>query len=221
MARELQCPNCRARHALADHAHEASFACSSCGRLLRVPDSVRSAPPRRRDATVVAGGGGTAALPAVAAASAKGPSKPMEPSTVSRSLRVLAWAAALVLGGFLTFTAARAVGYLSGDRALDLVLEEGIRRYTVLLPLVPIWAVLTTVFVTLFLDGRRAWRSRRGGRSSSSSAGPAYEPVAAATASVRSPKSGRGAGVASQPLPPRRPTEGRRAGGGQPGRAED
>ncbi len=204
MAQELQCPSCGTRHSLKSHADEVSFSCSSCGRLLRVPTSVRTAPRSGSPdgGTVVDAGGATSVLPVQDAASQPARRR------AGRPLRILAWVAALLLGGFLTFFGARAVGYLSGNRALDLVLNEGIRRYTVLLPLVPIWAAITTVLVTVFLDGRRAWRKRRGAQPSRRSA-----KVAAKKASGYQP-------IESDPVPPPRSTEGRRAGGQRSGRAE-
>jgi len=196
MAQALQCPKCSTKHPLSQHAGEATFACDRCGQLLKVPEQLRAAPrpPRTDDPTIVSQGGGTRVMPAqppagVAPASAR--PRAARPPELSRPWRVAAWVVAVFGGGLLVFVAGRAVGYLSGQRALDVVLSSGVDRYTVLLPLVPIWAVVTTALVSLFIDGGGALARRRRARRS----------VAAA-----------------QEVPPRppRPSEGRRSG--RPGR---
>ncbi|MCU1458080.1 MAG: hypothetical protein JWL73_2172, partial [Actinomycetia bacterium] len=45
MAKALQCPNCGHRHPLSDVADKSSFACVSCGQVLKVPAAYRRSPP--------------------------------------------------------------------------------------------------------------------------------------------------------------------------------
>jgi hypothetical protein len=74
--------------------------------------------------------------------------------------RAIAWVVAVFVGGIIVFVGGRVVGYLDGQRALDVVISSGIRRYFVLLPLVPVWAIVTTVLVTILLDGAPIVRRR-------------------------------------------------------------
>lgn len=188
MGAALQCPKCGAKHSVDRHAGAATFTCTKCGQLLKVPPQFR---PETRgepsaDRTVAASGGSTRVLPsqpppAPPATPRPRRSRPPKPPTV---WRVVAWVVAVLAGGVIVFAGGRVVGYLSGQRALDVVLERGVDRYVVLLPLVPVWAVVTTLLVTLFLDGGSALARRRR---------PAVMPT-------------------DDPPPARRPTEGRRTG---------
>lgn len=196
MAHALQCPKCNTKHPLAEHASQVTFACDRCGQLLKVPQQLRTAPPRSpaSDRTIVSEGGGTRAMPAQPAPEvAPDRVKPRveRPVRPSKLWLAVAWIIAVFGGGLIVFVAGRAVGYLSGQRALDVVLSSGIDRYTALLPLVPVWAVVTTALVTLFVDGGSALVSRRRSRR-----------MAAAAAVT----------AADVPPRPRRPGEGRRSG---------
>jgi len=190
MGQALQCPKCGAKHPLDRHAGATTFVCAKCGQLLKVPAELRTspAPPPSSDRTMAAAGGSTRVL-------AEQPSPTAPDSTRTPRVRatrtkppmvwrVLAWIVAVFAGGLIVFAGGRVFGYLSGQRALDVVLSSGIDRYTVLLPLVPIWAVISTLLVTLLLDGGAALVRRRRSR-----AMPADDPPS-----------------------PRRPSEGRRIG---------
>src|SRR5262249_19676607 len=121
----------------------------------------------------------TSVLPGAAAASASGarptpaaarrprPEGPRVTSDanagpVSLPLRLLAWAAALVLGLVVTVWIARITGWLSGDRLVAVFPGPGgMERYLRVLALAPVWALFTTGLLTLFLDGGRALARRR------------------------------------------------------------
>ena len=192
MRKVLQCPRCGAKHPLTEHAGVASFSCSECGRTLKVPQEVRSSPARPGDdETVVDRDASTAVHPSTppprrARAAVRASAQP------GRIWRLLAWVVGLFAGGLIVFVGGRAIGYLSGQRALDIVISSGFRRYTVLLPIVPVWAVLTTLLVTLLLDGGAAWSRRRSERAAEQAAAP----------------------VPDDPPRPRRTSEGRRTGSG-------
>lgn len=214
MAPALQCPKCGARNGPEAYEGVDAFACPSCGQRLKVPAQLRSSPSAPSRAPVA-----PRAASATASATAPPPSpdgavsgRRPERDRPRAVWRILAWFVAVFLGGFLVFVGGRAVGYLDGQRALDLVVSSGISRYTVLLPLIPIWAVITTVLVTVFIDGGQALARRRRSR-----AVPRRdEPVPASGRGRPAPPPDRGPddhGVADDPPPVRRPGEGRRAGG--------
>ena len=105
------------------------------------------------------------------AASATNPARPAEaprPSVdapradaVALPLRVLAWVVALALGLVVTIWVARVTGWLSGDRLVDVFVGTGIARYIRVIAVAPVWAMFTTLLLTLFLEGGRALARRR------------------------------------------------------------
>jgi hypothetical protein len=74
---------------------------------------------------------------------------------------VLAWVVALALGLVVTIWVARVTGWLSGDRLVDVFVGTGITRYIRVVAVAPVWAVFTTLLLTLFLEGGRALARRR------------------------------------------------------------
>jgi hypothetical protein len=80
---------------------------------------------------------------------------------VALPLRVLAWVAALALGLVVTLWIARVTGWLSGDRLVDVFTQTGLARYIRVIAIAPVWAMFTTLFLTLFLEGGRALARRR------------------------------------------------------------
>lgn len=97
MAKALQCPNCGHRHPLAGVADRSSFACVSCGQVLKVPAAYRRKPsegarpvassaapapapaPRPRDATQTMDRAAVAAAAAAAGAGAVASTPPPPP----------------------------------------------------------------------------------------------------------------------------------------------
>ena len=80
---------------------------------------------------------------------------------VALPLRVLAWVVALALGLVVTIWVARVTGWLSGDRLVDVFVGTGITRYIRVIAVAPVWAMFTTLLLTLFLEGGRALARRR------------------------------------------------------------
>jgi hypothetical protein len=80
---------------------------------------------------------------------------------VARPLRVVAWVVALALGLVVTMWVARVTGWLSGDRLVDVFVGTGITRYIRVIAVAPVWALFTTLLLTLFLEGGRALARRR------------------------------------------------------------
>jgi hypothetical protein len=116
-----------------------------------------------------AGAGTAAAPPAAGVRRARRPTAPAAetatktgPRPVALPLRLLAWAVALVLGLLITGWVARVSGWLSGDRLVDVFTGTGgMERYLRIVALAPAWAVVTTLLLTLFLEGGRALARRR------------------------------------------------------------
>jgi len=74
---------------------------------------------------------------------------------------VLAWVVALALGLVVTLWVARVTGWLSGDRIVDVFTQTGLARYIRVIAIAPVWAMFTTLLLTLFLEGGRALARRR------------------------------------------------------------
>lgn len=189
MAKAIQCPSCGRKHRVATLPDAPTFRCENCGQPLKVPAQFRPSvmassghagqpdPPGapRADATAVLPkeppvAASAAAAPAASRAPtpARRPTPPSPqaeptsaPDTVSRPLRVLAWVVAMVLGLLITLWVARITGWLSGDRLVDVFTQEGWARYIRIIAIAPVWALFTTLWLTLFLEGGRALKRRR------------------------------------------------------------
>jgi hypothetical protein len=74
---------------------------------------------------------------------------------------VLAWVVALALGLVVTIWVARVTAWLSGDRLVDVFVGTGFTRYIRVIAVAPVWALFTTLLLTLFLEGGRALARRR------------------------------------------------------------
>ncbi len=170
MAKSIQCPACGSKHPVTSLPDAPSFRCTKCGQSLKIPAQFRSSveaprhsprpsPPRGRDATAVLPNDG-ARPPRVAkrpvSAVSDEAAKP-----ISRPLRALAWAVALPLGLVVTVWLARATGWLSGDRLVDVFTGTGFARYIRVVAVAPVWAMFTALLLTLFLEGGRALARRR------------------------------------------------------------
>jgi hypothetical protein len=193
MAKAIQCPSCGRKHRVASLPDAPTFKCEDCGQPLKVPAQFRPSvmassrhvpqpdPPRPSEATAVLPERSTPASPAPAArAPAPAPRKPGRPAAASAApvtsdaialpLRLLAWAAALVLGLVVTLWVARVTGWLSGDRLVDVFTDEGWARYIRVIAIAPVWALFTTLLLTMFLEGGRALARRRAEKRAESAA---------------------------------------------------
>jgi hypothetical protein len=180
MSKAIQCPSCGRKHRVAALPDAPTFRCDGCGQPLKIPSQFRPSvmassrhvrPPDspRPESTAVLPNRPVA--PAPVAASAREAARPRTPSrpaaaapesdAVSRPLRVLAWVVALVLGLVITLWVARITGWLSGNRLVDVFLEEGWTRYIRVIAIAPVWAMFTTLLLTLFLEGGKALARRR------------------------------------------------------------
>lgn len=182
MATALQCPECGHRHRL-DGLSGRSFRCESCGRLLKVPESLqgagspagaRAGRARDPDATQVvatAGGGhsgGTGATTAVKVPPSQRPaggSSARAGTRVPRTLRALVWAFALPLGLVPVLLLGRITGFLSINRVLDVYLGGGATRFLPPLVILPFWAAGTATFAHVGIEGIGRVRRRRAGPS--------------------------------------------------------
>ena len=87
----------------------------------------------------------------------------------SRPARLLAWVIALPIALVAVGWPARKAGYLTGQKLLDVIVEHDIGRFVPLLVIVLLWALLTAVLVTLFLEGGTWFAARRAQRRASAS----------------------------------------------------
>jgi hypothetical protein len=141
------------------------------------------APPPRRKRQPVGEDGGTGEMPrdqrpAVSTSRGSGPVKvgPSEPprppaarrgrerSRSSRPSRLLAWVVALPIALVAVGLPARKAGYLTGQKLLDVIVEHDLGRFVPLLVIVALWALVTAVLVTLFLEGGNWLSTRRAQR---------------------------------------------------------
>ena len=79
----------------------------------------------------------------------------------SRTARLLAWVAALPIALVAVGWPARKAGYLTGQKLLDVIVEHDVGRFIPLLVIVALWALVTAVLVTLFLEGAHWFAARR------------------------------------------------------------
>jgi hypothetical protein len=164
------------------------FRCEGCGQRLKVPDQFRPSvmtssrhirppdagssestsvlPPRPapRSRTAAA-----AASPAAAARPRPAPRSPVgavgeqekEKEKASLPVRLLGWAIALPLGLAATLSVARITGWLSGERLVDVFTGTGSARYIRVIAVAPVWALFTTLILSLYLEVGRALARRR------------------------------------------------------------
>jgi len=181
VGKAIQCPSCGRKHGVSGLPDAPTFKCESCGQPLKVPSQFRpsvmassrhvrpSDAPHPESTSVLRSRPAPAAAPvATSAPKAARPAKAPRPSVhaprtdaVALPLRVLAWVVALALGLVVTIWVARVTGWLSGDRLVDVFVGTGITRYIRVIAVAPVWALFTTLLLTLFLEGGRALARRR------------------------------------------------------------
>jgi hypothetical protein len=75
--------------------------------------------------------------------------------------RVLAWIVAVPLAFVVTAWPAYKLGFIKKDDLLDIFVGTGIGRYVRLGIVTLVWAIATALLVQLFVEGGRAWSTRR------------------------------------------------------------
>lgn len=140
MAQALQCPACGHRHRVRAVPAGITFRCRGCGRALRAPAAGA--------AEGTAGRG-------------RSPTRAPPPGAARRARRVVgAWALGVPLGGLVVLALANWTGFVTGSRLIDIMTGTGWVRYWRLAALVPPWALITALLVTVML-GRPARAPRR------------------------------------------------------------
>jgi hypothetical protein len=186
MAKAIQCPSCGNKHRVTNLPDAPTFTCENCGQPLKVPaqfrpsvmDSprhVRQPDPHGADATAVlpprpAPAPAPVPAPAPRPRPARSEAEPASTDAVSKPLRIVAWVVAMVLGLVITLWVARVTGWLSGDRLVDVFTQEGWARYIRVVAVAPVWALFTTLLLTMFLEGGRALARRRAEKRAESAA---------------------------------------------------
>jgi hypothetical protein len=176
VGKAIQCPSCGAKHGVSALPDAPTFKCQGCGKPLKIPTQFRPSvmassrhvrpadSPRPESTSVLPPRPAPASAPAAARpAKVPRPAAARVPKTpaVPFPLRVLAWVVALALGLVVTLWVARVTGWLSGDRLVDVFIQTGLARYIRVIAIAPVWALFTTLWLTLFLEGGRALARRR------------------------------------------------------------
>lgn len=168
MAPVLQCPDCSTKHPL-DVAHDgASFRCSGCGRVLKVPAQFRAVP------TPAGAGGsphpnGSVPRPSLRRQRAMAGAVPV-------LWRLIAWVIALPLSFGIVFLFARAIGVLSTNQLEDVFFEAGWDRFWPVARLLPFVALLTASVVHFSVLGLSHWRALHAARRAEAARQPRPEP---------------------------------------------
>jgi hypothetical protein len=180
MAPVLQCPDCGTKHPLANVPDAGTFACTGCGRMLKIPAFAPAAPAARPP--VVAGAPTLASTPATSApertrampvvtrneeppgTAAPNGARDADGAPVRWWMQLLLWIVAVPFAFVAVFLGARAVGVFSSDQLSDVFLANGAARFWPVVRLLPVVALLTAGIVqggVLLLSKRN---TRHGGR---------------------------------------------------------
>lgn len=184
MTDALQCPACGYKHRLDTIPPDPLFGCAGCGRTLKTPPAyirrVHAASADRwedvatgDDAGVLRGGAAASRAvsgAAVSGATANGVHVRKAASSPAHGygfltvpLRLLAWVVAVGVGAAITLVGARAVGWIDSSNLFDVIAGQGFGRYVHVFALVPVWALVTAVLVSAFIEGIRSVQRRRHG----------------------------------------------------------
>jgi hypothetical protein len=77
------------------------------------------------------------------------------------ALRVGAWVLALPLGLLIVGIPARQLGYLSSQKLLDVIVKRDLGRFLPIVVVIALWALVSAVLVTVFVEGGRRLMVRR------------------------------------------------------------
>jgi hypothetical protein len=77
------------------------------------------------------------------------------------ALRIGVWVVALPLGLAIVGIPARQLGYLSSQKLLDVIVKRDLGRFLPIVVVIALWALVTALLVTLFVEGGRRVLSRR------------------------------------------------------------
>jgi len=179
MPKALQCPTCEHKHPVTGLPDAATFGCEGCGRSLKIPGQFRAvAPPTpkptaappvpvvRHDGNGDGRAPRTEAIPAPTRRDRRQAAERARTEATDRRrlpwwARLLSWVIAFPVGLFLTVWPARQLGFLSGQRLLDVLVGTGIGRYWRVLVIAPVWALVTTILVQLLQMAFRRLGARR------------------------------------------------------------
>ena len=76
-------------------------------------------------------------------------------------MRIGVWVLAVPIGLALVGIPARALGYLTSQKLLDVFVKHTLSRFVPLLVIVVLWALATTILVEIFVEGGRWLMLRR------------------------------------------------------------
>jgi hypothetical protein len=70
-------------------------------------------------------------------------------------MRILTWVLALPIGLAIVGIPARQLGYLTSQKLLDVIVKRDLSRFVPIFVIVVLWALVTAVLVTVFIEGGR------------------------------------------------------------------
>lgn len=153
MSTALQCPDCGQKHPLGSVGDQPVFPCARCSRPLKVPAAYRPG--------TNGSGNGTGRAAARRPAGSSKPAQRRRGGSMSMPVKILLWVVAFALGAVVVRSLAKWTGFVGGDTLVDLLIDHSFGNYFRLFVLVPFWALFSTLFLTLFLEGPDWFRRRR------------------------------------------------------------
>jgi hypothetical protein len=112
-----------------------------------------------------------------AAGRGNGPAKKPSRDALPLPIRLGAWLLAIPLGLILIGVPSRKLGYLTGQKMLDVIVKHDLARFVPLLVIVALWALATAILVEAFCEGGRWWMLRRRRRTQEGGGGNGFRPV--------------------------------------------
>ncbi len=158
MATALECPACGHRHRLDAVGDRTVFPCAKCSRQLKTPSQMRPGGAR------VGSSGARAADARPAAGAATGPDRRVRGGgPIRMPVKILIWVVAFLLAALVVRVLAKITGFVDTNTFVDLMLDHSFSTYWRLLVIVPVWALIATMFATGFLEGPGWWARRTSG----------------------------------------------------------
>jgi len=176
MARAIRCGECGAANPLSTQVGETTQGCQKCGVTIVIPPGAQSRrasdrPARRTPppAPVNNRSPQKVQAPPVAATVAT----PAGPRSRPWWLRILAWVIALPLALIIVGIPARAAGYLTSQKLLDVIIKRDLSRFFPVLLIILLWTIATVILVTLIVEiGSVLLAKRRTKRTNNYAAAP-------------------------------------------------
>ncbi len=156
MARAIRCGECGAANPLSTQVGETTQGCQKCGVTIVIPPGAQSRrasdrPPRRTPPPVPVNNRSPQKVQAPLPVATTG-ATPAGPRSRPWWLRILAWVIALPLALIIVGIPARAAGYLTSQKLLDVIIKHDLSRFFPVLLIILLWTIATVILVTLIVE---------------------------------------------------------------------